>query len=114
MISMFHDENKLVETEKKISRDIDYRTQQLQNKDKKYKRETSKLFLERTPWLSSIPSVISDMKRYTYFENRENSQENAIIPPHNITSQKTKKFCSHCGKEINGTHKFCRYCGAKL
>lgn len=94
-----------------IEKDVTNRTQILQNEAEDYKRNTGDRFLKQFLACSNVSSFATDMgNSKNHFKENPQDATNASFY---TTSSKTKKFCSQCGKEINGTHKFCRYCGAK-
>lgn len=97
-----------------IKEDIADRTRFLQNKADNYRKNTGEAFLKHFSGYSRKSFVAQEMNNFSKDVENEESYENLNISPLYAASTKSKKFCSHCGKEIDGTHKFCRYCGAKL
>ncbi len=99
---------------KDIEKDIENRTRILQNEADNYRKRTGEAFLKHFSNYSRESSAEHERGDFNSGVGKKDSYENQNISPLYATSSKSKKFCSHCGKEINGTHKFCRYCGAKL
>lgn len=97
-----------------IETDIANRTQILQNEADNYRKKTGEAFLKHFSNYSRESSAEHERGNFNSDVKKKDSYENQNFSPLYATSSKSKKFCSHCGKEINGTHKFCRYCGAKL
>lgn len=97
-----------------IEADISNRTLILQNEAYNYRKKTGEAFLKHFSGCSSESSAEQEMGNYSSNVENKETYENQNNSPLYAASSKSKKFCSRCGKEINGTHKFCRYCGAKL
>lgn len=97
-----------------IEEDIANRTRILQNEADNYRKITGEAFLKHFSNYSRESSAEHERGDFNSGVGKKDSYENQNISPLYATSSKSKKFCSHCGKEINGAHKFCRYCGAKL
>lgn len=98
-----------------IEEDIANRTRVLQNDADNYRRKTGEIFLKQfSGYSSGMSSIAQEMSSFINDAKIEGDPDNRNISTLHVVPQKTRKFCSHCGKEINDAHKFCRYCGAKL
>ena len=108
-IHMFHDEWKLEEIEKDISKDIDNRSQILLSEAERYKRDTCVLIMKS---YNGKNIGLRDTMDANVFDNRTSNSEVSSTPLYSCDNQQTMR-CIHCGKEIKASHMFCRYCGAK-
>lgn len=107
-IVMFHNEEKLNEMEKDISKEIEDRNHLLLSKVEKYKRDTCVLV---TKSYKGNNRVVKDSMDENVVDN--NSANSEISSTQLYSDYQQTKRCVHCGKEINVSHMFCRYCGTK-
>lgn len=97
-----------------IEEDVAKRNNILQNEADNYRKKTGEAFLKHFSGCYRESSAEQEMGNFSSDAGNKETYENLNISHLYTASSKSKKFCSNCGKEINGTHKFCRYCGAKL